>query len=129
MNFNFTSTLKQAGINSQNEVKTVIENTQNSILSVLKTKDNDRRHVANKYRVLVLDHRATRVLGACLRMYNITQHNIALVESLVKRRRRFPNMYVLHVFAFCCFCVLGKLTCFMLFVMHQDRYLYLQSYQ
>jgi len=49
------------------------------------------------YRVLVLDERATHVLNACLRMFDVTQEGIALVESLEKERQPFPDLEAVYI--------------------------------
>ena len=98
MNGNTASGFQAFTTSKQTDVQSLIEETRNSLLGILKTEQKENN--ANKYRVLVLDQRATRVLGACLRMYNVTEHNIALVESLTKKRKRFPDMYVSFIFAF-----------------------------
>ena len=49
------------------------------------------------YMVLVLDKRATRVLNASVRMYDVTQENVAVVESLEKRRQPFPQREAIYI--------------------------------
>lgn len=49
------------------------------------------------YMILVLDKRATRILNASVRMYDVTQENVAVVESLEKRRQPFPDREAIYI--------------------------------
>lgn len=48
------------------------------------------------YMVLVLDHRATRVLSSALTMFDVMQESISLVESLEKARQPMREMEVIY---------------------------------
>jgi len=72
------------------------ECSRDALLSVLRSLNGEGE---TTYRVLVLDHRATRVMSASLRMFDITQEGVALVESLEKVRQPFTDMEVVYIVA------------------------------
>lgn len=72
------------------------EITRHAILDDMLRSLNQKRG-EHAYRVLVLDQRATRVLGAAVRVFDITDAGIALVESLEKRRQPFPELEAVYV--------------------------------
>ncbi|GBG27783.1 Syntaxin-binding protein 1 [Hondaea fermentalgiana] len=85
------SELSQGG-----EWQSMREITRRAILDdMLRSLNRGAKEAA--YRVLVLDQRATRVLGAAVRVFDITDAGIALVESLEKKRQPFPELEAVYV--------------------------------
>lgn len=49
------------------------------------------------WKVLVMDHLATRVISSALTMYDIMEHKVTLVEKLQLNRQPFPDMDVIYL--------------------------------
>ena len=46
-----------------------------------------------------MDSEATKVLSSVVTMFDVMEERVTLVESLEKRRQRFPEMEVLYLLA------------------------------
>mmetsp|Transcript_19423 Transcript_19423/g.31968 ORF Transcript_19423/g.31968 Transcript_19423/m.31968 type:complete len:782 (+) Transcript_19423:254-2599(+) len=77
--------------------KCMREHTKEVLLRDVLKSVNKSKAAIPMYRVLVIDHRATRVVSSCLRMHDITEEGIALVESLEKRRQPFPELEAVYM--------------------------------
>ena len=49
-----------------------------------------------RYMVLVMDRRATRIISAAVRMYDVMEEGLALVEGLEKKRQPMPELEVIY---------------------------------
>ena len=66
------------------------------IIRASRPQAGDARTHPGRYMVLVMDRRATRIVSAAVRMYDVMEEGLALVEGLEKKRQPMPELEVIY---------------------------------